>query len=86
MWAILGASQAVYRGLNYSFFSAIKHCAPQGSILRPIVSLIHIDIVKTSKNFKYAICANDTNMLLDHGNVHDLYINVNTELKQLTNG
>ena len=57
---------------------------PEGSILGPILFIIHVnDLCNASKLFESIMFADDTNILSSHENIKELFHVVNSELSKV---
>ena len=57
---------------------------PEGSILGPILFIIHVnDLCNVSKLFESIMFADDTNILSSHENIKELFHVVNSELSKV---
>ena len=57
---------------------------PEGSILGPILFIIHVnDLCNVSKLFGSIMFADDTNILSSHENIKELFHVVNSELSKV---
>ena len=57
---------------------------PEGSILGPILFIMHVnDLCNVSKLFESIMFADDTNILSSHENIKELFHVVNSELSKV---
>ena len=78
--------QIVYINGVDSELRELKHGAPQGSVLGPLLFLIYINDLNTCiSNSKVYRFADDTNLLHVKSYIKGLQKNINYDLKRLTN-
>ena len=68
---------------NFSFYN---FCERSERILSPLLFIIFInDIVNSRSNLHFNVFADDTSLYLNSGNINDLYMTMNLELKNVSN-
>ena len=73
--------QYVFCNNKASSRRVVQYGIPQGSILGPLMFVIYMnDITYASRNLKYVLYADDTNVFMTSSNIKDLYNRMNSEL------